>query len=131
MKCAVDGNADDACTVPAFTVTDKPLVAEAANVVCTSAPTPAPTQKFRQANPFQCKFNSQWGGEWGHTGVSYHTAGMTANQCGDRILSESGCNHHMFLFWGSGCMCFGSKTATVGTCTHYEHTGAHTYEVQN
>ena len=43
MKCAVDGNADDACTVSAFAVTDKPLVAEAANVECTSAPTAAPT----------------------------------------------------------------------------------------
>ena len=45
MKCAVDGNAGDVCAVPAFTVTDKPLVAEAANVVCTSAPTLAPTHE--------------------------------------------------------------------------------------
>merc|ERR1712166_1354432 len=44
VKCALDGTADDACSVPAFTVTDTVLVTEAANVVCTEAPTPAPTE---------------------------------------------------------------------------------------
>ena len=34
VKCALDGTADDACSVPAFTVTDTVLVTEAANVVC-------------------------------------------------------------------------------------------------
>merc|ERR1712195_353903 len=43
VKCALDGTADDACSVPAFTVTNTVLVTEAANVVCTPAPTPAPT----------------------------------------------------------------------------------------
>jgi len=50
VKCALDGTADDACSVPAFTVTDTVLVTEAANVVCTEAPTEAPTPAPRTCN---------------------------------------------------------------------------------
>merc|ERR1711957_1018690 len=34
VKCAVDGTADDACSVPAFAATDKPLVTEASSADC-------------------------------------------------------------------------------------------------
>jgi len=34
VKCALDGTADDACSVPPFTVTNTVLVTEAADVVC-------------------------------------------------------------------------------------------------
>jgi len=39
VKCAVDGTADDACSVPAFAATDRPLVTEASSADCaTSTP---------------------------------------------------------------------------------------------
>merc|ERR1712166_416348 len=34
VKCAVDGTADDACSVPVFTATDTPLVTEASSADC-------------------------------------------------------------------------------------------------
>ena len=82
VKCAVDGTADDTCSVPDFTVTDKPLVAEAANAVCT---------RYRQANPDQCYFGNRARDiNAGLTAANYFLPGMTADQCGDKILLESG-----------------------------------------
>jgi len=47
VKCAVDGTADDACSVPAFAATDKPLVAEASSADCAaSTSTSSSTQGF-------------------------------------------------------------------------------------
>jgi hypothetical protein len=37
VKCALDGTADDECSVPEFNVDDKPLIAEAAGVTCSTA----------------------------------------------------------------------------------------------
>jgi hypothetical protein len=48
VKCAVDGTADDACSVPVFAATDKPLVTEASSADCavlTSVPK-AVTKKY-------------------------------------------------------------------------------------
>merc|ERR1711966_357055 len=43
VKCAVDGTADDACSVPAFAATDRPLVTEASSADCATSTPSTPT----------------------------------------------------------------------------------------
>ena len=37
MKCALDSNPEDTCSVPAFAVTDKPLITEASTTDCAAS----------------------------------------------------------------------------------------------
>ena len=93
MKCAVDGNADDACTVPAFTVTDKPLVAEAANVECYTTY----AHKFAHA------------GSWSGGGPSYtqslggDTTGETQPQCQAKCDANTACTLMMYRTGTNHC----------------------------
>jgi len=91
VKCALDGTADDACSVPAFTVTNKVLVTEAANVVCTEAPTSAPTPAPRTCNrQNQGGFTDTPG--WTVDGNSVTTCGWMA--------------HHLLCTAMANCECY-------------------------
>merc|ERR1711957_347037 len=51
VKCAVDGTADDACSVPAFAATDKPLVTEASSADCAATTSTEPVPAAAPACP--------------------------------------------------------------------------------